>query len=172
MDHALTSGRLDAVEPDRPDFVAFYEAHRDRLYRALWLMTRDAHDADELSQEAFLRLWERWDRVSGVADPEGYLYRTAMNLFRNRRRRAVLALRRAVGAAPRDELEQVEARDTILRAMDALTPAQRAALVLTDLLDLTSEEAASALRVRPSTVRVLAARGRATLRDRLGGLDD
>ena len=42
-------------------------------------------------QEAFVRVWERWDRVAGVEDPVGYLFRTAMNLHRSALRRALLA---------------------------------------------------------------------------------
>ena len=58
-----------------------------------------------------------------------------------------------------------------MRALGALTPRQRAALVLTDLLEMPSDEAAAALGVRPSTVRVLAARGRATLSTEIGATD-
>ena len=50
-------------------------------------------------QDAFLTVWERWDRVGGMDDPVGYLYRTAMNLFRKRYRRAMLSVRRTVGLA-------------------------------------------------------------------------
>lgn len=154
-------------------FEGFFLEQRERLFRALWLVTRDRHEAEELSQEAFLKLWERWDRVGGLEDPQGYLYRTAMNLFRNRRRRATLALRRAVRLAPSDDaIAAVEQRDTVMRALGSLTRSQRAAVVLLDLLDLSSEEAARALGVRPSTVRVLAARGRSALRNRMEEPDD
>ena len=96
-----------------------------------------------------------------------------MNLFRNRRRRVALALRRAVRLAPppADEMRTIDDRDAIVRALGRLTPAQRAALVLVDLVGLTSQEAGRALGVRPSTVRVLAARGRTTLRQEIGGFD-
>jgi RNA polymerase sigma-70 factor (ECF subfamily) len=56
----------------------------------------------------------------------------------------------------------------VVRAMAPLTPAQRAAVVLVDVLGLNSEEAGEALGIRPSTVRVLAARGRAALRETWG----
>jgi RNA polymerase sigma-70 factor (ECF subfamily) len=150
-------------------FDGFFAEHHDRLYRALWIVTRDRHDAEELTQDAFLKVWERWERVSALDDPVGYLYRTAMNLYRNRRRRAAVAVRRAAHASPHDDaIAAIDERDAVVRALGACTPKQRAALVLTDLLDLTSEEAARALRVRPSTVRVLSARARATLRTELG----
>jgi len=155
------------------DFEGFFAEHRIGLFGALWLVTRDRHEAEELTQDAFVKVWERWDRVRELDDPTGYLYRTGMNLFRNRRRRVALALRRAVRLAPppADEMRTIDDRDAIVRALGRLTPAQRAALVLVDLVGLTSQEAGRALGVRPSTVRVLAARGRTTLRQEIGGFD-
>jgi RNA polymerase sigma factor (sigma-70 family) len=168
---------FEIAVPDRraaaeTSFEGFFESHREPLFSALWLVCRDRHEAEELAQDAFLKLWERWDRIRRLDDPEGYLYRTALNLYRNRRRRALLALRRLVRAAPPvDPTEAVDRRDQIVRALGTLTPGQRSALVLTDLLELTSEEAARALGVRPATVRVLAARARTALRDEIGGQD-
>lgn len=160
-----------AVEPSTRGFEDFFDANRDRLARALWLVARDRHEADEVAQEAFLKLWERWERVRHLEDPESYLYRTALNLYRNRVRRTGLALRRLVRAAPPvDPTEAVDDRDVVIRALGRLTPRQRSALVLVDLLEMTSDEAARALGVRPATVRVLAARARTTLRQELGGL--
>ena len=156
-----------------PAFDDLFADHRDRLFSAMWLVARDRHEAEDLTQEAFVRMWERWDRSGPPDDPAGYLYRTAMNLFLNRRRRAATAARRMFRAEPNaDALAVVEIRDDIRRALQHLTPAQRAALVLLDLVDMTSDEAARVLDVRPSTVRVLAARGRAALANQLGADDD
>ena len=161
-----------AVREPGLEFDGFFEAHRDRLTKALWLVARDRHEAEEVAQEAFLKLWERWERIRGLDDPEAYLYRTALNLYRNRRRRGALALRRLLRAAPPvDQIDAIDWRDEITRALGTLTARQRAALILTDMLELTSEEAARALGVRPSTVRVLAARARTALRDEIGGDD-
>ena len=155
-----------------PEFDGFFGANRDRLTKALWLVARDRHEAEEVAQEAFLKLFERWDRVRGLDDPEAYLYRTALNLYRNRRRRAALTLRRLLRAAPPvDPTDAIDQRDEIMRALGTLTARQRAALVLMDMLELTSGEAARALGVRPSTVRVLAARARTALRSEIGGDD-
>jgi len=154
-------------------FDELFAAQRDKLFSAMWLVARDRHEAEDLAQEAFVRVWERWDRSGAPDDPVGYLYRTAMNLFLNRRRRAAMAARRALRSDPSaDALEAVEARDEVRRALQALTPSQRAALVLLDLLDMSSDDAARVLGVRPSTVRVLAARGRAALTRELGANDD
>ncbi len=154
-------------------FEAFFEEQRERLFAAMWLVCRDRQEAEEVCQDAFLRVWERWSRVREVEAPAGYLYRTALNMHRNRRRRAALAVRRLVHPAPpRDELAAVEARDAVLRGLGALTERERAALVLTELLDMRSEDAAKAMGVRASTVRVLAARGRRALRQQIGDEDD
>jgi RNA polymerase sigma factor (sigma-70 family) len=152
------------------DFEEFFLEHQAPLFRALWLIVRNRQEAEEIMQDAFVRVWERWARVSTHPDPAGYLYRTAMNEFRSRRRRAALAVRRAVGAVPRDDdLAAIEQREAVIAALAPLTPRQRAAVVLVDVLGLSSEQAADALGVRPSTVRVLAGRGRETLRREMSG---
>jgi RNA polymerase sigma factor (sigma-70 family) len=69
--------------------------------------------------------------------------------------------------SPRRPAGPVESRDAVVRALAILTSRQRAAIVLTEVLGLTSVEAAEALRVKPPTVRVLAARAREVLKDRL-----
>jgi RNA polymerase sigma-70 factor (sigma-E family) len=155
------------------NFETFFEAHHLRLFRALWLLTRNRHEAEELMQDAFLGVWERWDRVSSLRDPEGYLYRTAMNLFRSRLRRAAVAVRKRTHQLPADDqLAAVEEREAVVRALAPLTRGQRAAIVLMDVLGLSSEQAAEALGVKPGTVRVQAARGRAILKREMGVPDE
>ena len=99
--------------------------------------------------------------------PTGYLYRSAMNLFRNRTRRLRLeALRRPFGGSPPDAFALIESRDRVARALKGLPPRQRAALVLTDLLGYESAEAAELLKIKPATVRVLAHQAREAIRTR------
>ena len=165
-----------AVTPPRKPallFEDFFEAWHVPLYRALWLVTRNRHEAEEVMQDAFLKVWERWDRVAEMDSPEGYLFQTGMNLYRSRLRRMVAAVRRTIRVLPGDDaLATVEERDAIMRAMGALTPAQRSAVVLVDLIGMSSAEAGEALGIRPVTVRVLAARGRAVLKERMGVSDE
>jgi RNA polymerase sigma-70 factor (ECF subfamily) len=154
------------------DFEEFFEQQHERLFRALWLLTRDRQEAEEVMQDGFLRLWERWDRVAGGPDPVGYLYRTAMNVWRSRLRRAAVAARRAIHHIQGEsDLEEVEGRDAVVRALAPLPPRQRAAIVLMDVLDLSSERAGEVLGIKPATVRVLAARARLALAKEIGDRD-
>src|SRR6266511_6050332 len=147
------------------DFEAFYLAHRVRLFRALVVVTRDVHAAEEVAQDAFVRVWERWDRVRQMEDPTGYLYRTALNAWFQVHRRAVRAARRTASPGRMlDPLEMVEDRDVLARRLLELPARQRAALVLTEYLGHDSAEAGWALGIRPGTVRRLASKGRAALR--------
>jgi RNA polymerase sigma-70 factor (ECF subfamily) len=147
-------------------FEEFFLRERAELYSTLCLVTRNRHEAEELTQEAFVRLLERWDRVSALDDPRGYLYRTAMNVFRSRYRRVLLAARRTLGVArPDDAIVAVDERDAAVRALAALSPRQRAAVVLTDLLGYPSEEAARMLGIRSSTVRMHTSRAHAALKE-------
>jgi RNA polymerase sigma-70 factor, ECF subfamily len=137
-------------------FEAFYEAENLALFRRFWLVTGNRAEAEEIVQEAFLRIWERWDRVGLMDDPVAYLYTTAMNIFRRRYRRGALALRRTVGRAPgRDDFADVEDRDVVRRMLASLPPRQRAALVLTELLGFSAKEAGRVLGVQASTIRSL-----------------
>ncbi|HET9248666.1 MAG TPA: sigma factor, partial [Actinomycetota bacterium] len=85
---------------DAPRFEEFYEASFRRVFTALCLVTGDRYEAEEIAQEAFLRMFERWDRVGALEDPTGYVFRVSMNVFRNRLRRSSLGLRRAISLAP------------------------------------------------------------------------
>ncbi len=116
-------------------------------------------------QESFANVWGRWDAVKDHPDPRAYLYRTAFNLLRNRRRRARLAATHFLtSGSTTDAFEAIDDRDMLGQALRSLTARQRAAVVLTDLMDLSSAEASDLLGVKPSTVRVLAARARSVLK--------
>ena len=174
MNEPMVVPEVSAVPPLEASrsFEAFYDGESRLLFRRLWLVTGNRAEAEELMQEAFLRVWERWDRVGRMDDPVGYLYRTAMNLFRKRYRRAMLAIRRSVGMAPAaDDFADADDRQTVRRVLATLPPRQRAALVLTEMLGLTAEEAGDALGVKASTVRSLSRQGRESFR-RVMGVDD
>jgi RNA polymerase sigma factor (sigma-70 family) len=153
-------------------FDEFFEDEHERLFKALYFVTGNRHDAEELMQDAFLRLWERWDRVDELSDPTGYLFRVALNGFRMRRRRAATAIRKlAPIGEERDRFAEAEMRADLQRLLRRLTARQRAALLLVDLLGYPSDQAARILGVRASTVRALATKARHALRANEGGRD-
>jgi RNA polymerase sigma factor (sigma-70 family) len=156
----------------RARFDDFFREEHERLFKALYFVTGHRADAEELMQDAFMRLWERWDRINTIDDPTGYLFRIALNGFRMRRRRAATAVRRVIPVPePRDVFLEAEMRADVRALLLGCTPRQRAALVLVDLLGYPSEQAARILRVRPSTVRVLTSKGRRALRAMEGAPD-
>ena len=172
-DPELMGAAQEAARPTPIDFEDLVHAEHAGLYAALCLIIGDRGEAEDVMQEAFLKVWERWDRVQEMEHPAGYLYRTALNLHRKRMRRASVAIRRAVGLGPsRDSLADVETRDAVVRALGALTPRQRESVVLVDLLDYTSEEAGELMGIVAATVRVLASQGRAAIRGNAGEADE
>src|SRR5215218_4346510 len=156
------------VAEARLPFEDFFDAEHARLFGALCFVTGDRHEAEEIMQDAFLRVWERWESVR-FDDPAAYLFRTAMNVFRNRYRRSMLGLRRTLSITPsEDAFANVDDRDLLVRSLRDLTPDQRAAVLLTGYVGLSSEEAGEMLGMRASTVRTLATRGRAAIREKAG----
>jgi RNA polymerase sigma-70 factor (ECF subfamily) len=155
----------------KASFEEFFQIEYTRLFRSLCLVTGSRDDAEEVSQNAFLKLLERWDRVGSMDDPTGFLYRTAMNEFRSRYRSTARAVRRAISSPrPDDAFEAVEDRDVVIQALRTLIPQQRAAVVLTALLGYSSEEAGHMLGMRPATVRTLSSRARSAMRQTLGAI--
>ena len=154
-------------------FEDFFEQESHSLFRRLCLVTGNRQEAEDVMQDAFLRLYERWDRVRELDDPTGYLYRTAFNVFRRRSRRAAMAARRMLGLAPStDEFGAADAKHMVSQALAQLTRRQRAALVLTEILGYSSEAAGRLLGVRAATVRALASQGRAKMRELLAVADE
>jgi RNA polymerase sigma-70 factor, ECF subfamily len=152
-------------------FEDFFERERDRLFGLLVLVTGDRQEAEDLAQDAFVATWERWDRVRAVDNPVGYLHRTAMNAFRRRYRRAQI-LRRITSVAGRTTAAPVDASLELDETLGALTPRQRAALVLTELLGYSAAEAASFLRVKASTIGALKHQARTALKRESETADD
>jgi RNA polymerase sigma-70 factor (ECF subfamily) len=126
------------------------------VYRWLW----NASDAEEVTQEAFLRVWKMRERVD-MATVEPLLYRTALNLASNRRRFARvwrwLGLE-SVADAPASEAATDEAlgtartRQRVKRAIETLPEKLRQVVMLTEYAELSYEEVAAMLRIPVGTV--------------------
>ena len=165
-DNVVELGSGPEAPPAPPSFDELFLDVHDRLYRALYFITGSSADAEELMQDAFLKLWERWDRVDRIDDPVAYLFRTALNGFRMRLRRTRMAARRIIPlATSRDPFDDVDVREDVRRMLRGLPPRQRTAIVLTEIFGYSSDQAARLMRIRPSTVRALASQGRAALRE-------
>lgn len=156
----------------RARFDTFFDEEHERLFQALYFVTGDRQDAEDLMQDAFLRLWERWDDRGKIEDLTGYLFRVAFNGFLMRRRRAAMAIRKVIPVKEeRDAFAEAEMRADVRALLLGLTSRQRAALLLVDLLGYPSEQAGRILGVRASTVRALATQGRRALRATAGARD-
>jgi RNA polymerase sigma factor (sigma-70 family) len=154
----------------RITFEELFAHQHERLFRALYLVVGNSHEAEELMQDAFLHVLERWDRID---TPVGYLYRSAFNSTRSRFRRLKLSAKRTLTPGqPEDPFAAADLRDQMVRALRELPERQRAALVLMDLLDYRSEDAAGVLDVTAATVRSLASHARAAMKVSMEAHDD
>lgn len=153
-------------------FEEFYEAERVRLFKALVVITGGRQEAEDICQDAFLRVWERWEHVGMLDDAAGYLHRTAMNAFRDRYRRAKLGLGRGVRSVPTtDPYGAVDDRSLTSQLLGALAPRQRAAIVLTEGLGYSADEAGRFLGIKGSTVRALCFQARSALKETMETID-
>jgi RNA polymerase sigma factor (sigma-70 family) len=151
-----------------PSFEEFYAEHRYALLRALYVMTGNRDEASDLCQDAFLAVWERWEHVASLDDPTGYLFRTGMNKHRSRLRRARAVARRLLDRpSVSDDVSEVVDRADVARALKQLSRRRREAIVLTELLEFDSSQAAAIMGVASSTVRRLAQDARAELQQLL-----
>ncbi len=155
------------MEP-RADFELFFHDAYERLVRVLLVMAGSPAEAEDLVQEAMARAYGRWDRVGAMASPIGYVYRSAVNLHRSRLRRLRTALRLRRVDPVVDAIGNSELRLSLQRALEALPPAQRDAVVLVDWLGLEAAEAGAVLGIEPASVRGRLHRARITLREQLG----
>ncbi len=159
-------------------FQALMDRHMPFVLRLARRVVGHRDDADEVAQEAFLRVWTiapRW-RHDGDARFKTWLYRVVVNLCLDRRRR-LPALPLEVAGDPSDpapnSLEQVyagEAARLVAQALDELPPRQRAAVILCYYAGVSAAEAAATLEVTVSALESLLVRGRRALRVRLSDL--
>ncbi|MFN2344429.1 MAG: RNA polymerase sigma factor [Dermatophilaceae bacterium] len=141
-----------------------------RLVAAMSHYCGDVHLAEELVQEALVRACRRWGHVSGLASPEGWTYRVAVNLANSawRRQRAERRARQRHG--PEQQVRRavaVEDQLLVRSALLTLTAAQREAVVLRHVLDLSVDQAAGVLGTSPGAVRALTHRALVRLREDL-----
>jgi RNA polymerase sigma-70 factor (ECF subfamily) len=154
---------------DKAQWVDVYRRLERPLYNVVYRVIWDAAESQDVVQEAFLRCWRRKEDIRA----EGFkalLFRTALNLASNRRRRA--RIWRMVGVAtidnvPDDGAAQAPIGASLRAALDGLPEALRSVLLLTELAGMTYSEVAAALGIAEGTVGSRRTRALATLRERL-----
>ena len=157
------------------DFDAWYGELRPSMLAALAAWCGDAGVADEALDEAFVRAYERWDRVRSSPSPAGWVWRTATNVVRRHHRRRGLEERilRRTDLRPDHTQPSSSEDDLDLRAaIQQLTERQRTAVVLHHIADLPHAEVAAAMGVATGTVAATLHQARARLAAELTVADD
>lgn len=164
----------DAQTWTPPTWEEIVEAHSARVYRLAYRLTGNQHDAEDLTQEVFVRVFRSLSTYT-PGTFEGWLHRITTNLFldmvrrRQRIRFDALGEDAAERLASREPSPAQHFSDThfdadVQQALDTLAPEFRAAVVLCDIEGLSYEEIAATLGVKLGTVRSRIHRGRSHLR--------
>jgi RNA polymerase sigma factor (sigma-70 family) len=157
-----------------PTWEEVVRNHSARVYRLSYRLTGNAHDAEDLTQDVFIRVFRSLHRFQ-PGTFEGWLHRITTNLFLDgaRRRQKIRIDGLADGAedrlpsswpTPSEQLADADLDHDVAAALAALPPEFRAAVVLCDIEGLTYEEISSVLSIKIGTVRSRIHRGRAQLR--------
>ena len=179
-DHAQTatfSTDADGQAWTPPTWEEIVSTHSGRVYRLAYRLTGNQHDAEDLTQEVFVRVFRSLSTYT-PGTFEGWLHRITTNLFLDMVRRKQRIRFDALGE---DAAERLPSREPspqqvfndahfdadVQQALDTLAPEFRAAVVLCDIEGLSYEEIAATLGVKLGTVRSRIHRGRSQLRKAL-----
>jgi RNA polymerase sigma factor (sigma-70 family) len=162
------------VPPTWEEIVA---QHSARVYRLAYRLTGNVHDAEDLTHDVFIRVFRSLHSYQ-PGTFEGWLHRITTNVFLDKMRRKqrirfdalsddAAARLPSRDAGPEQHFTDTHFDDDVQRALDALAPDFRAAVVLCDIEGLSYEEIAATLDIKLGTVRSRIHRGRAQLREAL-----
>jgi RNA polymerase sigma-70 factor (sigma-E family) len=166
------------MDTQADEYERFVRARTPALLRSAYLLTGDQHLAEDLVQEALARTHRSWRRLVESGNAEAYarkiMYHTQVSVWRRRRVAEFFpgTLPDVVGRGTGDHADLTTVRLALQRALGALTPRQRAVIVLRYFEDRTESEAAEMLGVAVGTVKVLAARALQRLRSRAPELNE
>lgn len=150
-------------------FSEYVASRQDRLRRVAYAMCGSWHQADDLLQTAFTKLYVAWPRLSRAGFEDAYVRRIILNALLDDRRRAWS--REVPGLPERDpaarEAAGPEVRDELVRALQQLPPMQRRTVVLRHVADLSVEQVAHELGISVGTVKSHTSRGLARLQELL-----
>ncbi len=147
-----------------------YRWYVPEMIRLAYLVTGDANVAEDLAQDAFVRVTGRFGHLRSEGAFQFYLRRTVLNLCKNHFRRLERERRYLRSNPPGDRddpHETTETHDVLRIALLGLPERQRAAIALRHFEDLSVEETARVMGCRPGTVKSLTARGLEALRTAL-----
>lgn len=164
------------VATDRDALIAeLFRLEGARLVRLARLFTDDRNAAEDLVQEAFIRLHRAAHRIQDPMKAASYLRSIVINLARDHNRRGLMSLRHQeaipAGAepdAPEDVLVMDDERRRLLEEVRALSPRQRDCVLLRYYLELSESEIGATLDISRNSVKTHCRRGMETLRSRLG----
>ncbi|MBY8873667.1 SigE family RNA polymerase sigma factor [Micromonospora sp. PLK6-60] len=149
-------------------FEEFYRDTRHRVVTVLYALGGDLAEAQDAAQEAYVRAWQRWDRIAGYDDPEAWVrtvgHRLLVNRWRKIRNGVAAYRRRGPDPATGPPSENTVA---LVAALRRLPTEQRQAIVLHHLADLSVAEIAAQTDTPTGTVKARLARGRRALADLL-----
>lgn len=164
----------------RGDVAAFetlVRGHHRRMYAVAFRIVRNATDAEDATQDAFVRAWRALPNYRGDAKFSTWLYRITTNVALNKvtRRREhasdEIPERVSTAADPARRVTDAERLDIVLAALDTLTPEQRATYLLRDVEGLAYEDIAEALGISLSAVKSRLFRARQDLAQALAAYD-
>jgi len=175
---------VDVQDGQGLDFADVFLEYQRPIYNYLWRMTQNRSEAEDLTQETFIRVHRSLSAFRGEASLSTWIYRIATNASHDHFRRRVNQQARAAlsledteseeewiadeAASPPEQLAaQSEMSTCVQRFIQRLSPDYRAVLVLSDLQGLKNREIAGALDVSLSTVKIRLHRARAKLREAL-----
>jgi len=177
-----------AKSGDQSAFRAIMEQNNQRLYRVARAVMKDDTEAEDVVQETYLRAFFNLSKFRGESSLTTWLTRIALNeaLGRKRKQRAMVTLETVETAQqtsaqiiqfpamntetdPERSAAQNEIQRLLERAMDALPEPFRVVFVMRDVEEISIEEAATHLGIRPETVKTRLYRARRLLRQSLGG---
>lgn len=146
-------------------FETFYGENWPRVYEAVAVTIREPDLANEATDEAMVRAYERWKRVSRMSNPQGWVYRVAVNWARSRLRRR--SLWKTLIPSPHVTHDPEVSDPAIVEAIAGLPSRQREVVILRFLLDMSEADTAEALGVPKGTVKSRLSRALDKLREEL-----
>ena len=164
--------RIPRAEPFGEGLVELYRAYAGDLFEMLWVFVGDRATAEDLVQEAFLRLHRAWPRIERGDAVRAYLRSIAFNLARSGFRRRLVALRHRPAAAPHAASPEVdvvprEDQQEVAAALRTLPARQRQCVVLRYWTELGDREIAAELGISVNSVKTHLRRGLAAMEKQL-----